>query len=494
MKNSLAKNSLANKLNLGRAVMVSAIALIGFATTAQAGFEWRGPLEAPRAPVAPQAAPAQGDIMAPVTSWDGTTDVTPEWNESVAAPVAEVSAAPVDQAPAAPSPALAPFVAQTPLPEPVDSGDVLTGFGSDLPLVIALQQVVPPGYQYSFSEGVNLGQPVSWQGGKAWQNVLSDMLAKEGLGYRVQGNVVVVGYFPPEETVPATNMMQAPETTTAAPATQIDWHDASAADAAPAMGEPVTIRRQRPGVTKSAPEAQPEAQVAPADAAPAPAAEMTAETETYAAPVTADTATPAWQTATDRTAGSRAMSYPPEKSSSAPIAVTSEPPAAQNKISEAQAPLSAPPPMDMGVMSQNPPADETAPVDITAAEAPASDNRAAEEELTAAEAAPAPAETVAPTPEKTAAAVHDGAWNGQKGATLRDTLKTWSDSAGVELYWSIDYDYRLKKNVELDGSYDQAVAALLDQFAEVRPQPYGQLHQGKDGPRVLVVRSYDLTP
>lgn len=447
------KNSHSYKLIFGRAVMVSAIALIGFATTAQAGFEWRGPLEAPTPPAA-QAAPAPaGDMMAPVTSWDGTADVSPAWNDSAA------NAAPM-QTPTSPSPALAPFVAETPLPEPVDAGDVLAGFGTDLPLVIALQQVVPPGYQYSFSEGVNLGQPVSWEGGKAWQHVLSDMLAKEGLGYRLQQNIVVVGYFPPEEITPPVNMMAAPATTSAAPQpAPIEWY--GSAEDAPKMGEPVNIRRQRSGAVKTTQEAP--AMQAQAETAPTPAAPVIA-----------------WQTSSDRTANqSRAMSYPPTQTSTAPVAVTSEPPAAQNRTSaaESSAPLSAPPPMDMGVMSQEPPSDD--PVDITTAA------RADEA---------APVETVAPPPPVAQVAAGNGLWNGTKGATLRDTLKNWSDSAGVDLYWSIDYDYRLKKSVELDGSYDQAVAALLDQFSDVRPQPYGQLHQGKGGPRVLVVRSYDLTP
>jgi len=445
------KNSHSYKLTLGRAVMVSAIALIGFATTAQAGFEWRGPLEAPRPPAVQPAPATADDLPAPVTSWDGAAQAAPAW--SAPAPVAPVEAT------ATPSPALAPFVAATPLPEPVEAGDVLSGFGTDLPLVIALQQVVPAGYQYSFAEGVNLGQPVSWEGGKAWQQVLGDMLAKEGLGYRLQQNIVVVGYFPPEETAPAVNMMDAPATAEA----PIAWHDpAPVAAEAPKAGEPVNIRRQRPGRVTAA-----------------------AEEETQPQPAAEAEAAPAWQTSTDRTAGqsARAMSYPPEKSSSAPIAVTSAPPAAQNKISAPDAaayqqPLSAPPPMDMGMMSQEPPADE-APVDITRADR-------------AAAGATAQVETAAP--EKAPVVASNGAWNGQKGDTLRDTLKNWSDSAGVELYWSIDYDYRLKKSVTLDGSYDQAVAALLDQFADVRPQPYGQLHQGKGGPRVLVVRSYDLTP
>ena len=85
-------------------------------------------------------------------------------------------------------------------------------------------------------------------------------------------------------------------------------------------------------------------------------------------------------------------------------------------------------------------------------------------------------------------------WHGAQGQTLRDVLKSWSDVAGVELYWSIDYDYRLTQDVSYPGTYDEAVGRALDRFADVRPQPYGQLHQG-DGsgaPRVLVVKSYDL--
>lgn len=454
-------NSPSFKRIVGRALMVSAAALIGFASTAQAGFEWRGPLEPPAKPMAAPAPADQGMTgLAPVTTWDGKQSADVQWGQ-------DNTAMPAEEMPlqTPPSPALAPFVAETPLAEPVEAGDVIAGFGTNLPLVIALQQVVPPGYQYAFAEGVNLGTPVSWEGGKGWRAVLSDMLASEGLGYRVRDNVVVVGYYPPEETLPQENMMSAPVSAEAAveDAPAVEWHESEPA-AAPvaAAGEPVTIRRQKP------------------------AALADGRTEGSIAQVDMDTSGSAahtWQAPNDRTAGqSNAMSYPPQKTSSAPVAVTSAPPAAQNQVSapEAAQPLSAPPPMDMGTMSAEPPSD--APVDIVASE-PVEETSAAP--VAAAEQTP---------PAQRAPAVTAGNWNGSKGATLRDTLKSWSDSAGVELYWSIDYDYRLKKDIGLDGSYDQAVAELLDQFSDVRPQPYGQLHQGDGGPRVLVVRSYDLTP
>lgn len=445
-------NSPSFKRIVGRALMVSAAALIGFASAAQAGFEYRGPLEPPAKPMAAPA-PAMDHGMsglAPVTTWDGTQSSDVQWGQDHAAmPVEDVPM----QVPATPSPALAPFVAATPLPEPVEAGDVIAGFGTNLPLVIALQQVVPHGYQYSFAEGVNLGTPVSWEGGRGWRAVLTDMLANEGLGYRVRDNIVVVGYYPPEELLAPQNMMSAPEVTQAAEtsAPHVVWHDAAPA----AAQETVTIRRQKPDALAQG------------------------RTKGQATHVAVDTAAPAWQAQNDRTASqSKPMSYPPEKTSSAPVVVTSAPPAAQNQVSAP--PLSAPPPMDMvdmGGMSAAPPSE---PVDILSM-----DSVAEEAKVENVQAAPA---------AKSAPAVTAGNWSGRKGATLRDTLEQWSDSAGVKLYWSIDYDYRLKKDVGLSGSYDHAVAELLDQFADVRPQPYGQLHQGDGGPRVLVVRSYDLTP
>lgn len=84
-------------------------------------------------------------------------------------------------------------------------------------------------------------------------------------------------------------------------------------------------------------------------------------------------------------------------------------------------------------------------------------------------------------------------WVGHKYQTLREVLKEWSDKEGVELYWTIDYDYKLNKDVVLVGEFETAVAKLINVFRNVRPQPYGQLHQGDRGPLVLVVNSYDLS-
>ena len=373
---------------LKKAILLSGVAMISFAATAKAGFEWKGPLEAPHTAVeAPAAsAPSPDAELAPVTSWS---------NDPALAPPAT---APVESAPVMAAASAAAPVGATPSAE----GDVLTGFGSGLPLVIALQQIVPPGYQYSFSAGTNPGVSVSWEGGKPWQQVLADTLAPQGLGYHLQGNAVVIGSFSNDG-----------------------------------------------------------AQVAPTPAPEAPAA---APQDGMMSPAPDD---------------------------SAPVAITSAPPAAPAQTEMSAAPAAVP----VTIHREKPSSllerlgwkrDNTdVPSETASSPAP---------EKTASAAAPAaaPVSDAAPAPVATPGAA-GSSWAGLKGQTLRDVLKSWSDKAGVELYWSIDYDYRLSDDISTGGTYDEAVGGLLDKFAAVRPQPYGQLHQSASGPRVLVVKSYDLT-
>jgi hypothetical protein len=67
---------------------------------------------------------------------------------------------------------------------------VAEGFGSDIPLALALSQIVPPDYAYSFGDGVNPGQRVSWNGGKPWNEVLSDVLAPLHIVSEIKGKTL----------------------------------------------------------------------------------------------------------------------------------------------------------------------------------------------------------------------------------------------------------------------------------------------------------------
>lgn len=66
------------------------------------------------------------------------------------------------------------------------------GFGRELPLALALSQVVPDEYAFSFAEDNAAGEIVSWQGGKPWDQVLDDMLADQGLRAIIQGKKVTI--------------------------------------------------------------------------------------------------------------------------------------------------------------------------------------------------------------------------------------------------------------------------------------------------------------
>lgn len=437
---------------LKKAVLFSGVAIIAFAATAHAGFEWKGPLGAP-APAA-EAAPVDAqpnDDLTPVTSWEKPADAAP----------APVAAAPVETAPAPVSswtPPANDVAPATVAAEP--ASDVLTGFGSDVPLVIALQQVVPAGYQYSFASGVNPGVSVSWQGGKSWQGVLADMLAAQGLGYRIQNSAVIVGNFASPEQAQQYAAPAAPEASDSSLGMTAVPSDTASADTAPVA------------IASPAPQAS-----APVQSTVVSEKPVTIHREKRSSLLERL----GWTQGTKQEAREN-IAVPSETAGGDVPAATPAPEAAP-------APAAAPADTSMS-------AD---PVPAPVAESPAVSNEpqqlaaATPPARSAADAAMASSATEVGATTATAAPAMNGNWKGAKGQTLRDVLKTWSDQAGVELYWSIDYDYRLSDDVATTGSYDQAVGGLLDKFASVRPQPYGQLHQSASGPRVLVVKSYDLT-
>lgn len=66
------------------------------------------------------------------------------------------------------------------------------GFGRDLPLALALSQIIPPEYKYSFSQNIDAGMSVSWEGGKPWDVVLNEMLAPSGMKAVIENNQVSI--------------------------------------------------------------------------------------------------------------------------------------------------------------------------------------------------------------------------------------------------------------------------------------------------------------
>jgi hypothetical protein len=176
--------------------------------TAHAGFNWAPP-PAATAPDAVKAAPVDKveviDNMVPPPSG-------PRDNAAAGMPRAPaLSAAPGLPPEAASVPVDAQAVlAANPPPSYSGSADggsyaIAQGFGKSIPLVIAVKQIVPPGYTPVFDRDAGLGQKVSWQGGQPWNEVLNNALAPKGLVADIKDHKVMIHTGrsrPPRRTTP----------------------------------------------------------------------------------------------------------------------------------------------------------------------------------------------------------------------------------------------------------------------------------------------------
>jgi len=66
------------------------------------------------------------------------------------------------------------------------------GFGKDLPLALAISQLVPSDFTHRFDGDIDASVMVDWDGGKPWNVVLNDMLRAQNMTSEIKGNVVVI--------------------------------------------------------------------------------------------------------------------------------------------------------------------------------------------------------------------------------------------------------------------------------------------------------------
>jgi hypothetical protein len=140
------------------------------------------PAPAPMAPVVTQT-----KVIMPDDAPQNAMDNTPNSERLVINPYPTGNA--MSPAPVAAAPMPVPQ-AIAPVPAPASDFAVVEGFGSDMPLALALQQIIPPGYATSFDQSVNPGTIVSWDGGKPWDQIINDMIAPAKLEANVEGKVV----------------------------------------------------------------------------------------------------------------------------------------------------------------------------------------------------------------------------------------------------------------------------------------------------------------
>ena len=81
-------------------------------------------------------------------------------------------------------------------------------------------------------------------------------------------------------------------------------------------------------------------------------------------------------------------------------------------------------------------------------------------------------------------------WKAPAGQSLRQTLQEWSGQARVELAWQDAKDVSLNSAFSYDGTFDQAVDALLSLYSGGKEEPRGKLYPNlPEGPSVLVIGS-----
>ena len=76
------------------------------------------------------------------------------------------------------------------------SQSVVQGFGNDIPLSFAVDQVVPDNYVVSYGVGVNLEKDVSWMGGKEWTVVLDQLMYDSGYVASFNGDQILITLDP----------------------------------------------------------------------------------------------------------------------------------------------------------------------------------------------------------------------------------------------------------------------------------------------------------
>jgi hypothetical protein len=185
---------------------VAAALVAGFAVWAMpayAGFEW-----VPSNDGATYQPPASGTYGSPISSPPVATNVPEIVSPVVITGNAQPQPRPSLQtnSPAKEKVDLA--TATISVPAPSDTG-VIQGFASQIPLPLALRQILPAGYSFSIDQDVSMDTSVSYSGGKSWRETLQEVLAPIGLVGREQGTTYTVSRAssPPSSSA---SLVQAP--------------------------------------------------------------------------------------------------------------------------------------------------------------------------------------------------------------------------------------------------------------------------------------------
>jgi hypothetical protein len=83
-----------------------------------------------------------------------------------------------------------------------------------------------------------------------------------------------------------------------------------------------------------------------------------------------------------------------------------------------------------------------------------------------------------------------GRWETPAGADIKETLDTWANAAGVTMVWDVPEKFVVRDTIVMEGTFESAVAVLLEQYTAQTIRPVGNLHiNPEDGQRVLIIQT-----
>ncbi len=317
--------------------------------------------------------------------------------------------------------------------EDKSSYEEIVGFGNDIPLALAMNQIIPPGYSYSFDSTVDPGLRVSWNGGKSWDVVLTESLAPFGFDALVTARTVVVHPLVsdisalPDPVVP----MSQPE-----PETVMEM----------AYVEELTLSSF----------------VTPLPHSYADTNEESSPEEPYVQSYPRRNPVPFMMKAQGEGVASGAPQNLNTNVSSVAYAESIPPFSETLPLSEPFSDFEEPVPVEMPMEGQ-----ETS-------------SRPSYERITS-------------SPDgKPMDPFEIRFWQAESGTTLKAALAEWAEMAGVDVFWGSSYDYTLPAPIRMHGTFPDAVTRILTVYADLEPRPLGRLHPNlPTGPSVLVIENYN---
>jgi len=344
---------------------------------------------------------------------------------------------------------------------------VVDGFGSDLPLALALSQVVPPEYSYSFGPGVNAGARVSWNGGKPWSQVLDSMVSGAQLKATISGQTVFLqqnNIFDRSSLVRETATEAVKTDISDAPAPFTKRNKIMDPGEHPVAKKTVKVEHTIEPVSRFP---QPN-RSAVAPLTPLPNASLQPP-QAIAAPEPFSSTTPYPERAASREKLSQRIQRDIEAENielrlRAQDVVPTPPVPADNfaapNVVYQQAPIEPLRPLDRGryvdpplppfVSAQEleyhslglakPPTPTLSTQSVSQKDATFSQGRVTARKVSAAE---------------------RQIWEARKGDSLKQTLVQWSRDANINLVWNAPQDYRMSSNVLVNGTFKNAIKAVF---------------------------------